>query len=93
MEQSMQGSATTKTRKETRVEQVESRKASPRRRCAIGRLGSILGIRVRKCWCMRCTLSRTRIYRRATVQNDRSIHIQTRVLGIQVYNAHVPLDG
>ena len=41
---------------------------------------------------MRCTLARTGIYRRNRMQDERTIRIEWRVLGIRIGRAVTPLE-
>ena len=56
-----------------------------------GQLARLLGQRSKRCWCMRCTLARTGVYRRERTQDDTAIRIDIRVLGIRVHRRTVPL--
>ena len=52
----------------------------------------LLGTDHRRCWCLRCLLTRTGLYRRARTQNDRAIEIETRVLGMRIRRKVTRLD-
>ena len=47
----------------------------------------------RACWCPRCVVTRTGIYRRSRLQTDRRIEIETRVFGILVRRRITPLTS
>ena len=63
------------------------------RRHRRSQLARLLGQRSKRCWCVRCTLARTGVYRRVRTQNETAIRIDIRVLGIRVHRRTVPLGG
>lgn len=56
-------------------------------------IAHILGADRRVCWCPRCTLTRTGIYRRVRTQTDREIAVETRILGVRIRRRITPLTG
>ena len=56
-------------------------------------IAKMLGRDGRACWCLRCVLTRTGIYRRSRTQNDRRIEIETRILGVRVRRVVTPLTN
>ena len=61
------------------------------RRGALPGIARLLRGDRRGCWCPRCMLTRTGIYRRSRFQTDRRIEIETRVLGVLVRRCVTPL--
>ena len=73
-----------------------SGRARPRRhpRGQLARLlARLLARGSKRCWCIRCTLARTGIYRRVREQDDGAIRIDVRVLGLLIRRQTVPLRG
>lgn len=68
----------------------------PRRRLAPSGWGTI-ATKLRRfrrwCWCPRCVLARTGIYRRSRTQTEHRIEIETRVLGIRIRRTVTPLTS
>ena len=58
---------------------------------ALRGIARLLGGDRRGCWCPRCMLTRTGIYRRSRFQTDRRIEIETRILGVLVRRRVTPL--
>ncbi len=67
-----------------------SGRARPRRHPR-GQLARLLARGSNRCWCIRCTLARTGIYRRVREQDDSAIRIDVRVLGVLIRRQTVPL--
>ena len=56
-------------------------------------IARLVGRDRRACWCPRCVVTRTGIYRRSRFQTDRRIEIETRVFGILVRRRITPLTS